>query len=181
VVVGSASDQPSIAVGPSGVAGIPGSVWITAENGNGSKYDVEAAAAPVLGFDSVGDFGAPVPMPGSGLGNVGSIAIGPDGQVMVDYQTDINSPGPDIIGVRVNLDPDGLGPSGFSPASIATSTNFGGYATISTAVRLTTPTARAITRMAPAAWTFTPPKSRWPAARPTSRMQRSTASPTRPD
>jgi hypothetical protein len=102
-------DQPSIAVG-SGGSTAPGSVWVSYSNAKGV---IDAAGAPVNGFDSVGTFGTPESAPGPG-GNFGSIAIGPNGQVMVNYQQEQTDPGPDTI--DVNLDPDGLGGQGFGPA-----------------------------------------------------------------
>ena len=74
-VVGASSDQPSIAVGPSGQVGVPGSVWISVTN---SANQIVAAGAPVTGFDLVGAFNAPQVAPGPG-GDFGSIAIGPTG------------------------------------------------------------------------------------------------------
>jgi len=125
-VVTTSSDQQSIAVGPSGVAGVPGSVWISVNTGPGGG-NIVAAGAPVLGFDSVGAFNAPETPPGSGTGDFGSITVGPAGQVMVSYQTTRNN-GPD--NVSVNLDPDGLGPAGFNAVITATSTNVGGFSSI---------------------------------------------------
>ena len=55
-VVTASSNQPSIAVGPSGVAGIPEAVWISV---NSTGNAIVAAGAPVSGFDTVGAFGAP--------------------------------------------------------------------------------------------------------------------------
>ena len=122
-VVGPGSDQPSIAVGPSGQVGV-GSVWISTTN---SSNQLVAAGAPVLGFDSVGAFNTPEIAPGPG-GDFGSIAIGPSGQVLVDYQNNNSGNGPDSI--KVNLDPDGLGPLGFNPVVVATTTNVGGFSPI---------------------------------------------------
>jgi protocatechuate 3,4-dioxygenase beta subunit len=120
----SGGDQPSIAVGPSGVAGVAGSVWVSFTN---SSNQLVAAGAPVNGFDSVGAFNAPEVAPGPG-GDFGGIAIGPNGEVMVTYQNNAFSAGPDTI--KINLDPDGLGPQGFNPVIIATDTNVGGWAPI---------------------------------------------------
>jgi hypothetical protein len=118
------ADQPSIAVGPSGVDGVPGSVWISTTN---SSNRIVAAGAPVMGLGMVGTFGTPEVAPGPG-GDFGGIAIGPNGQVMVTYQDNGTVEGPDTI--KVNLDPDGLGPAGFGPVVIPTSTNVGGFAGI---------------------------------------------------
>jgi hypothetical protein len=120
----SGGDQPSIAVGPSGVAGVAGSVWVSFTNGSGRLV---AAGAPVNGFDSVSAFQTPEVAPGPG-GDFGGIAIGPGGQVMVTYQSASSGAGPDTI--KINLDPDGLGPQTFQSMIVATSTNVGGFASI---------------------------------------------------
>ena len=114
------SDQPSIAVGPSGVTGVPGSVWISTTD---SSNRLVAAGAPVMGFGQVGAFHTPEAAPGPG-GDFGGIAIGPDGQVMVTYQNNGSGEGPDTI--KVNLYPDGLGPAPFGPVIVPASTNVGG-------------------------------------------------------
>ena len=75
----------------------------------------------------MGAFHSPEVAPGPG-GGFGSIAVGPNGQVMVDYQDNNSGIGPDTI--KVNLDPDGLGPAGFNRVVIATRTKVGGLAPI---------------------------------------------------
>jgi serine-aspartate repeat-containing protein C/D/E len=120
----SGADQPSIAVGPSGVAGVAGSVWVSFTDGSNQLV---AAGAPVNGFDSVGAFNAPEVAPGPG-GDFGGIAIGPAGQVMVTYQDNGSGVGPDTI--KINVDPDGLGPQRFNSVVIPTTTNVGGFAPI---------------------------------------------------
>jgi hypothetical protein len=121
-ITNSSTDQPSIAVGPSGVSGVPEAVWVTYTSGGG----VFAAGAPVMGFDSVGAFITPESAPGPG-GDYGDISVGPNGEVLIDYQSSSGN-GPDTI--RINLDPDGLGPQGFRPYSVATNTNVGGFSPI---------------------------------------------------
>src|SRR5438034_792714 len=76
---------------------------------------------------NLGAFNAPEIAPGPG-GDFGSIAIGPSGQVLVDYQNNASGNGPDTI--KTNLDPDGLGPVGFNPVLVATTTNVGGFSPI---------------------------------------------------
>jgi hypothetical protein len=125
-IVTTSSDQPSIAFGPSGAAGIPEAVWISVNTG--ANNDIVAAGAPVMGFDNVGAFSAPVALTGSSPGDFGSIAVGPDGQVMVNYQNLTTTDGPDTI--LANLDPDGLGPNPFGSAFAITNTNVGGHAPI---------------------------------------------------
>src|SRR5690606_29057591 len=94
-VIGAAnSDQPSIAVGPSGT-GAAGSVWIKWTDASNS---VVVAGAPVTGFSAVGAFIAPETAPGPG-GDFGSITVGPNGQVMVAYQNNASGNGPDTVKV----------------------------------------------------------------------------------
>src|SRR5262249_29066740 len=104
--VSSSGDQPSIAVGPGGAAG-PGSVWVSFERGD----QIVAAGAPVNGLGSVGTFTAPQVAPNTQSGSFGGIAIGPNGQVMVTSMLNRGNPdeGPNNW-VRINVDPDGLGP-----------------------------------------------------------------------
>lgn len=112
------SNQPSIAVGPSGT-GSGSAVWVDFTN---SSNQLVAAGAPVTGFNSVGAFGAAQV---AGIGDFGDISVGPSGQMAVVYQNNGSGVGPDFI--RFNLDPDGLGAGGFGPQSIATNTNVGGF------------------------------------------------------
>src|SRR5262249_23095866 len=118
-------DQPSIAVGPSGVDGIPEALWVT-YTGAGNKVFV--AGAPVMDLDSVGAFTAPVTAPGAPGGDFGDISIGPGGQVLIDYQNNGSGVGPDTI--KFDLDPDGLGPMGLTHIPGTIPTNVGGFAPI---------------------------------------------------
>jgi hypothetical protein len=124
----SGTDQPEIAVGPSGTSA-PGAVWVAYNDGSQNWY---AAGAPVMGFDMVGAFGTPLAMPGTPPANhgrdFGGIAIGPNGQVMTTYQDNFSGTGPDTI--KINVKPDGLGSMPFGPQITATSTNVGGFAPI---------------------------------------------------
>ena len=72
----------TLAVGPSGVAGIPGAVWVSYELGG----NILASGAAVNGLGLVGAFSAPETAPGSTNGDYGSVSIGPAGQVLVNYQ-----------------------------------------------------------------------------------------------
>jgi hypothetical protein len=123
-LVSSGTDQPSIAVGPSGLPDVPGAVWVDFTDPSGG---VSVAGAPVMGFDAVGAFTTPKEVPGPG-GDFGSIAVGPNGEVLVTYQYNGSGIGPDTI--KVNLDPNGLASPVFQPYSIATNTNVGGFAPI---------------------------------------------------
>ncbi len=116
------NDQPTITTGPSSTPGL-GSVWLTYTD---SSSRLVAQGATVTNLGIVGPFGA-VQIADS-LGDFGDIVVGPSGQVMVAYQDPNSGVGPDSI--RVNLDPDGLGPSGFNPTIVATSTQVGGFSPI---------------------------------------------------
>jgi hypothetical protein len=122
-MLGTNIDQPSIAVGPSGLPDVPEAVWVSFTDTSG----LFAAGAPVMGFDSLGAFHTPVTVPGPG-GDFGDIAVGPNGEVLATYQNQNSGIGPDSI--KVNLDPTGLGSQSFRSSSVATGTNVGGFATI---------------------------------------------------
>ena len=102
-------DQPSIAVGQN-------SVWISYTFFPGTQ--IQALGAPITGLGQFGSFTAPesVPSPHSN-GDYGDTAVGPAGQVMVTYQNATNGQGGTNIYTAV--DPDGLGPAGFTPGSLA--------------------------------------------------------------
>lgn len=118
-------DQPTITTGA-------GTVWLTARAViSATDSAVIAAGARVTGLGTVGSFSTSQIVPNSNMpvfGNFGDIAIGPDGQVLVTYQSSTVSPGPDQI--MVSLDPDGLGPAGFSTPVVASNTNVGGFRVI---------------------------------------------------
>jgi hypothetical protein len=117
-------DQPSIATGPGDLPGT-GSVWISY---HGSATDsILATGARVTGLGQVGTFLTPELVPGSAGGNFGGIAVGPDGQVMVTYQTPTDGAGPSTIFANRNL--GGLA-GGFSRAFTVESTNMGGFTPI---------------------------------------------------
>ncbi len=108
-------DQPTITTGD-------GMVWVT-------HYlfhrGVIAHGARVTGLGQVGAFHAPEVAPYSHPGNYGDIAIGPQGQVMVAYQIPQSQ---EVKGrVRIDVDPDGLGPQGFGPPVNLALTNVGGF------------------------------------------------------
>jgi hypothetical protein len=115
------NDQPTVVVGPSGTPG-QGSVWILYTD---SSNRPTVQGARVSGLGNIGAFSSPQNAPGPG-GSFGDIVIGPNGQVMVTYQNNGSGIGPDTI--KVNVDPDGLGPAPFGPVIIASSTQVGGFA-----------------------------------------------------
>lgn len=111
-------DQPSVAVGA-------GTVWVSYRTGSG----LTAQGAQVTGLGQIGAFSAPQIATSSGsTANFGDIAIGPNGEVMVVYQNSNSGQGPDSI--KMNVDPDGLGAAPFGPQSTITTTNVGGFDTI---------------------------------------------------
>jgi hypothetical protein len=117
------NDQPTVATGAN-------SVWVAF---NHDGVGPVAHGAAVTGAGQIGSFGKPrrIDRRGAGggagageLSNVGDIAIGPGGQVLMTYQTSRHE-GPSDVFAR--LDPDGLGPRPFGPAVLVTSTNVGDF------------------------------------------------------
>jgi hypothetical protein len=115
------SDQPSLAVGPGG-SGAAGSVWVSFANKN---FVMESDGIPVTGLGGVDTAGVVGPVATVGLGpsgDFGSIAVGPDGAVMLGFMNPNSSP---IDNIWVNLKAAGLGSGGFtmptSPAGALTS------------------------------------------------------------
>jgi hypothetical protein len=110
-------DQPSIATGPN-------SVWVSYTS-YPSKV-VQAAGAPVTGLGAHGAFTAPETVPTSdGRGNYGDTAVGPDGQLMVTYQSRDNGQGGSKI--YTALDQDGLGPAGLANPTFLAHSRVGGF------------------------------------------------------
>jgi hypothetical protein len=96
------------------------SVWVSWFEGN----KVVAAGAPIKGLGKVGAFSFEK-IEDSHKGNYGDIAIGPNGQVMVTYQT------PTVGEVKATavyeaVDPDGLGPKPFGASVFVTDSNVEG-------------------------------------------------------
>jgi len=116
------TDQPTITTGA-------GQVWVTYRDFGaefGPNGTLVASGARVSGRGKVGAFNGPQKVPGTaGDGTFGDIAIGPAGQVVVTYQAPADAEGPSTI--FTNLDPDGIGPKGFGPQRVATTTNVGGF------------------------------------------------------
>jgi len=107
-------DQPTVTAGE-------GSVWVTFEQ----DEHILVSGARVTGKGQIGGFSDPEEIDGSHHGSFGDIAIGPQGQVMVTYQTPVSGRGPSSI--YVNVDNDGVGPHGFGPARLVSATNVGGF------------------------------------------------------
>jgi hypothetical protein len=116
-----------------GPGGSGSSVWVSYVTYSPNQIVVQGA--PVTGLGAVGAFGPAETVPGSGTGIFGAVAVGPGGQVLVSYQTPFGKP--DSLGnqngrshVFTSLDPDGLGPAGFSPHQDVTSLNISADALI---------------------------------------------------
>jgi hypothetical protein len=118
-----ALDQPTIKAGPGIVAGQQ-AVWLLYFN----KTGLVARGAAVTGFDAIDAFGAELAIPGSGSGNFGDVAIGPDGQVAVAYQTPSGTAGPSTIQFAVN--PTGSTSGSFLLATGTVPTQVGGFRVI---------------------------------------------------
>jgi hypothetical protein len=112
------------------VAAGNGQLWVTFVDFAGGVEAIQAVGAPVTGAGQVGQFGTPQSLPQSGLGagapfssNVAHPAIGPDGQVMVTWQTVGTASMRERI--YVNTDPDGVGPAPFGNAVFVDDTEVG--------------------------------------------------------
>ncbi len=95
------TDQPTVVTG-SGGAEAPQALWVTYRARDG----IVLAGAPVFGKGDLGAFRLQK-APGSGDGNFGDVAVGPDGEVAVVYQTPSSGEGP--TNLFYHLDRDGLG------------------------------------------------------------------------
>ncbi len=118
--ISGSSDQPTIKAGPGTVAGRQ-AVWITHLSGS----SLVARGAAVTGFNTFGTFGSALSIPGSAGGNFGDIAIGPNGQVAVAYQTPAGGVGPSTIQVAVNS--SGSTSGSFTLAAGTVTTQVGGF------------------------------------------------------
>jgi len=111
------ADQPSISAGLH-------SVWVSYTSYPSTV--VQASGASVSGLGQFGTFTAPESVPTSdGRGNYGDTAVGPDGQVMVTYQDQTIGQGGSRIFTA--LDPDGLGPAGFTDPRLLARSRVGGF------------------------------------------------------
>ena len=112
-----APDQPSIATGPH-------SVWLSFTSYPSTV--VQATGARVSGLGAYGDFTTPESVPtAAGRGNYGDTSVGPDGEVMAIYQS--GEDGESGAKIYTALDPDGLGPAGFTNPRFLAHTNVGGF------------------------------------------------------
>jgi hypothetical protein len=107
-------DQPTITTGAN-------EVWLVF-NGGGP---IIATGAPATGLGQVGSFITAEVVPGTNNCTYGDVAIGPQEQVMnVCTLTETGEGGGTL---RVNVDPDGLGPQGFGKSVSVIDTHIGGF------------------------------------------------------
>lgn len=99
---GKDTDRPVVATGP-GVGGTGNSVWLSYLGGKPEQVVVQSA--PVTGLGAVGALSPPEYMPGL-AGACQDIAVGSGGEVMISVSGETQ--------IFTFLDPDGLGPTGFS-------------------------------------------------------------------
>jgi len=108
-------DEPTIAAAT-------GRIWVTYTDGSNT---ISVRSAAVTGLGTAGSFGARQVATSSTDGEYGDIAIGPNGEVLVAYQTPSSGQGP--VDLYVDLDPDGAGATGFKNRVHVTSTAVGGF------------------------------------------------------
>jgi len=114
--------EPKIAVGQGAALG---SVWVLYKDYSLPNAPLVVQGAEVTNFDGFDAFGPPELVPGSENGcGFGDIAVGPQGQVLVVYQTLHDSPG--VANDFVCVDPDGLGPNLFGQPVLAATNVVGG-------------------------------------------------------
>ena len=107
-------DQPTITAAK-------GEVWVVFNAGG----PIFATGAPVTGLGQVGKFFAGEVVPGTNNCTYGDVAIGPSGQVM--QACNLTETGQGGGKIFVNVDPDGLGPSGFGDRVFVAETHVGGF------------------------------------------------------
>src|ERR1700761_1380482 len=119
------ADQPHIAVGAH-------SVWVSYASFAtvaSLKGFIQASGAPVSGLGRYGAFSSPETVPAPrGQNDYGGVAVGPDGQVTVIWETDIADRC--CSDVYTAVDPDGFGPRGFGTLRLLGRSNVGGFFTI---------------------------------------------------
>lgn len=122
-------DRPEITTGPSSVAG-QSQVWVSYVDFTRGSMSAQGLSVTGPGLANVGTFGAQqlLPQGGPGTGgpqsNVGHVAVGPNGEVMVTYET-FGASDTSSSDVFVNTDPDGVGPQPFGNAVFVAHSNVG--------------------------------------------------------
>ena len=115
-------DQPTIKAGP-GISAGQQAVWVFYLNS-----PMVARGAAVTGLGAFGAFGSELAIPDSDNGNFGDIAIGPNGQVVVAFQTPADGTEPCSIEFALNSSGSTSGSFTLSPTTI--SINVGGFRSI---------------------------------------------------
>lgn len=119
-------EQPWIATGPSGTTNAY-AVWVSYDDiqtqgasGPITNSVINACGAPIYGYGSVGTFGSleSIAVPAGVLADGDRVAVGPTGKVMCTFQSLNTSPSH----LYYSVDPDGLGASVFSSATVITNT-----------------------------------------------------------
>jgi hypothetical protein len=116
-------DQPTVATGP-------GTVWVAFQR---EASGAIAYKAKVSGLGGVGKFKSQRIIGGEGQ-NVGDIAIGPAGQVLVGYQVSGGNP-EGASTIVTQLDPDGTGPRRVGKQVVVGNTNIGDFDKIPAQIR----------------------------------------------
>jgi hypothetical protein len=118
-----AADQPQVSVGA-------GEIWVSFLDSTGF-IGTAGAFDRGLGIANIGAFTKVQDLEGSSFTNFGDLAIGPSGQVVVDYQTIMSTPFNEVL---VNINPTGLTGSFFLPIAGTFSNAF-----VATSVSMTMP------------------------------------------
>lgn len=113
-------DQPTIKTANVGNESV---TWLTFQLGG--QIVATGSRVTGLGQANVSPFSTLQAAPNSTGGNFGDIEVGPNGEVMVTWQSPSGGEGPAVI--AVNTDPDGLGPQGFGQPVIVARTDVGGF------------------------------------------------------
>jgi subtilisin-like proprotein convertase family protein len=101
------------------ISAASGAVWVSFTRNN----QVSVAGAAVTGLNLVGTFTIPVAAPDSVGYSFSDVEIGPAGELAVIYVLGNSSGQPTTI--RMAVDPDGLGSTGFGPSVHVADTNVG--------------------------------------------------------
>ncbi len=107
----SSVDQPTVTTGA-------GAVWVVWNNRGG----MQAAGARIRGTGDIGTFRRRQDIPHTRRCSFGDVAVGPTGSVMQVCTRDLHSR-PVRAEIRINVDPDGLGPKKFGAGRTVGVTN----------------------------------------------------------
>lgn len=123
------TDQPTVATG-TGANG-NGVVWVAwtdfQANGQLGNSRISAAGAQVTGLGTLAAFSNPQLVAGTDDANFGDCAVGPNGAVMVAFQSPYLDEEIQASAAYIAVDTNGLGGTGFGPRIQVTSTNVAGF------------------------------------------------------